>query len=83
MTPKLLRVLLWVATCVPAVVAQDRETKVRSDRERVEAAGNWIYNDLPRGVAEAKQTGIRWPSRNAFSNGSCNCSGASSSPCSR
>jgi serine protease Do len=37
--------------------AQDRETKVRNDRKNVEEAGRWIYNDLPKGIAEAKKTG--------------------------
>lgn len=36
---------------------QDRETKVREDRKSVEAAGKWIYDDLPRGFAEAQRTG--------------------------
>src|SRR5438477_4247795 len=40
-----------------SVTAQDRETKVRNDRKNVEEAGRWIYNDLPKGIAEAKQTG--------------------------
>lgn len=33
--------------------AQDRETKVRGDRERVEADERWIYNDLPRAMEAA------------------------------
>jgi hypothetical protein len=37
--------------------AQSREDQVRNDRKKVEAAGFWIYNDLPKGVAEAKKTG--------------------------
>lgn len=37
--------------------AGDRETKVRNDRKEVEADDYWIYNDLDRGLAEAKQTG--------------------------
>jgi hypothetical protein len=36
---------------------QSREQKVRADRQKVEADGYWIYNDLPRGFAEAKRTG--------------------------
>ena len=36
-------------------LAQDRATKVRNDRARVEGAGFWIYNDLPKGLAEAKR----------------------------
>ena len=34
-------------------------------------------------LADTKQIGTRWPSRNAFSNGACSCSGVISSPCSR
>jgi hypothetical protein len=37
--------------------AQEREKKVRHDRQSVEEAGFWVYNDLPRGIAEAKKTG--------------------------
>jgi len=37
--------------------AQDRRTKVLEDRAEVEADGYWIYNDLPRGIEEAKKTG--------------------------
>jgi serine protease Do len=40
-----------------AVHAQTREEKVRADRKKVEADGYWVYNDLPRGFAEAKRTG--------------------------
>lgn len=35
----------------------DRETKVRGDKERVAAMDSWIYDDLPRGIEEAKKTG--------------------------
>src|SRR5438876_9523660 len=37
--------------------AQTREDKVRNDRKKVEAEGFWIYNDLPKGFAQAKKTG--------------------------
>jgi hypothetical protein len=37
--------------------AQTREQKVRADKAKVEAAGFWIYNDLPKAFAEAKETG--------------------------
>jgi hypothetical protein len=37
--------------------AQTREQKVLADRKKVEADGYWIYNDLPKGLAEAKTTG--------------------------
>jgi len=38
-------------------LAQDRETKVRGDKTKVEGAGFWIYNDLPKGIAEGRKTG--------------------------
>lgn len=50
----MLIVLLMLPT---SVTAQTREEKVRDDRKKVEADGYWIYNDLARGVAEAKQSG--------------------------
>ncbi|MFN8854159.1 MAG: Trx7/PDZ domain-containing (seleno)protein [Planctomycetaceae bacterium] len=34
-----------------------RQQKVLADREKVLAEGFWIYNDLDRGLAEARQTG--------------------------
>jgi hypothetical protein len=36
---------------------ESREEKVRNDRTRVEAAGWWIYHDLPKAFEEAKATG--------------------------
>jgi hypothetical protein len=38
-------------------VAQTREQKVRGDKAKVEAAGFWIYNDLPKAFAQAKESG--------------------------
>jgi len=40
-----------------AAIAQTREQKVRGDKAKVEAAGFWIYNDLPKAVSEAKSSG--------------------------
>ncbi len=37
--------------------AEDRETKVRRDKQQVEADGFWIYGDLSKGLDEAKRTG--------------------------
>ena len=37
--------------------AEDRKAKVLHDRAEVQAAGNWIYNDLTQGCAEASRTG--------------------------
>ena len=34
-----------------------RDQKVREDREKVEKTGYWVYNDMAKGFAEAKQTG--------------------------
>ncbi|HEY8503233.1 MAG TPA: Trx7/PDZ domain-containing (seleno)protein [Gemmataceae bacterium] len=34
-----------------------REQKVRQDRQKVEREGFWIYNDLPKAFAEARETG--------------------------
>jgi serine protease Do len=49
---------LVTAVLTLAAFAQNpREDKVRNDRAKVEAAGVWIYNDLPRAFAEAKKTG--------------------------
>ncbi len=48
---------LALALAAPAAAQTPREKKVRDDKAKVEAAGYWIYNDLPRAFAEAKQTG--------------------------
>lgn len=34
-----------------------RDEKVREDKQKVEAEGFWIYNDLEKGFAEAKKSG--------------------------
>ena len=47
--------LLAAATTLNA--AEDRRERVLNDRKEVEAAGHWIYNDLPKGFAEAARTG--------------------------
>jgi hypothetical protein len=50
--------VLGVCLAVAAPVhAQTREEKVRADRRKVEADGFWIYNDLAKGMAEAKESG--------------------------
>lgn len=48
----LLVALSWSMT----LTAQERELKVRGDKERVEGDGYWIYNDLPGGIERAKQS---------------------------
>jgi hypothetical protein len=37
--------------------AQDRDTKVRNDREQFQEDRNWIYNDLPKALAAAGELG--------------------------
>lgn len=58
----MLRLLLTFALLLglagpAAAQVPPREKKVRDDKARVEAAGYWIYNDLPKALAEAKATG--------------------------
>jgi hypothetical protein len=48
--------LLGLILAGPAA-AQTREEKVQADRKKVEAEGFWIYNDLSKGLAEARKTG--------------------------
>lgn len=40
-----------------AALAQTRDEKVRADRAEIGDSELWIYNDLPRGYAEARKTG--------------------------
>jgi serine protease Do len=39
------------------VQAQDRDTKVRNDRQTFKASKDWVYNDLGEGVRVAKASG--------------------------
>lgn len=55
MLSRLLIVLLISLLAAPSGSAADRETKVRGDKKQVESAGFWIYNDLPRGIAQANE----------------------------
>jgi len=50
-------VLLLVLLPFFASAAENRDTKVLNDRTDVLSGGRWIYNDFPKGVAEAKLTG--------------------------
>lgn len=51
--------LLLCAALLPAAdpPPNPREKKVRDDKVKVEKDGFWIYNDLPKGLAEAKKEG--------------------------
>ena len=53
----LLSAILLIAVATITAHAQTREEKVRKDREKVEAEGFWIYNDLPAGFEKARSTG--------------------------
>ena len=48
--------LIFLLTAATAS-AQTRDEQVRNDRKKVEAAGFWMYNDLPGAFQKAKQTG--------------------------
>ncbi len=48
---------VFVAAAGSVLQAQDRRTHVLNDRTEVEAAGDWIYNDLEQGRAEARKPG--------------------------
>ncbi|MCB9951984.1 MAG: thioredoxin family protein [Planctomycetaceae bacterium] len=50
-------VLLFVGAMLQAEEKKTREQKVREDKERVEAEGFWMYNDIPGAIAEAKKSG--------------------------
>ncbi|HEX3151279.1 MAG TPA: Trx7/PDZ domain-containing (seleno)protein [Gemmataceae bacterium] len=54
LTLPLALVLVAVAVAQPKI---SREQKVQDDRKKVEAEGFWIYNDLPKGLTEAKKSG--------------------------
>src|SRR5689334_18326588 len=49
--------LLVAALAALAVAGEDREKKVRDDKSKVGAMESWIYDDLPRGIEEAKTSG--------------------------
>jgi len=49
--------IIALATDLALAQQPTREQKVRGDKAKVEAAGFWIYNDLAKGVAEAKKSG--------------------------
>ena len=45
-----------VSAVVSAFAAEDRRERVLNDRKEIEASGQWIYNDLPKGLVEAART---------------------------
>lgn len=54
---RLLLSLIVVGLFPALATCQTREEKVRGDKVKVEREGYWIYNDVSRAFAEAKQTG--------------------------
>jgi serine protease Do len=48
--------LAWSISSV-AIAQQTREEKVRADKQKVEAEGFWIYNDLDKAYGLARETG--------------------------
>ncbi len=42
---------------MPLNAKEDRATAVRNDKKTVEGGGEWIYEDLEKGIAEAGKTG--------------------------
>ena len=48
---------LLTGLLITGALAQDRKTKVLNDRQKVETAGFWIYNDLAKGFQTAQRTG--------------------------
>src|SRR5919199_102976 len=49
-------VLILLSSPLPAQ-AQDRDTKVRNDRQAFQGSKDWIYNDLQEGIRAAKFSG--------------------------
>jgi len=58
MSAKTAAILLLLSLSILLAHATDpSEAKVEADRDTVLQIGTWIYNDLAKGMAEAKQTG--------------------------
>ena len=50
--------LVGLLVMTATVQAQNkRDTKVKEDRQNVSELRDWIYNDLPAGIREAKRNG--------------------------
>jgi len=46
---------LLFACALAAAAPNERETKVRQDKERMDADDFWIYNDLEKGMLAARR----------------------------
>lgn len=49
--------LVTAAPILAQSTAQKRAAKVRNDRQAMLADKTWIYNDMSKGLAEARKTG--------------------------
>lgn len=54
MRPSPLALALLFTVFASTALAQDRDTKVRNDRQAIAGDDSWIYNDLARGVKLAR-----------------------------
>src|SRR5689334_22468897 len=52
--PRLLLALGLLLVAVDRLPAQDRDTKVRNDKQAFQGSTDWIYNDLNEGIRAAK-----------------------------
>ncbi|MBT3268495.1 hypothetical protein HN371_15165 [Candidatus Poribacteria bacterium] len=53
-----LAILCSLTLSLRAAEPMTRADQVRGDKTDVEDAGLWIYNDLEKGIAEAKSNGM-------------------------
>jgi hypothetical protein len=56
-TPLVLTALSLAIAFAAPLASQDRESRVRKDLEDIVAGGKWFYNDLERGIEDAKKSG--------------------------
>lgn len=54
MTRHLMQAICFIFVAYTAAFAQDRDTKVRNDRERFLDSDFWIYNDLAAAKRSAR-----------------------------
>lgn len=48
--------IFFIGTAV-SHAAENRDAKVRNDKNHVEASGQWIYNEFDRALEEGQRTG--------------------------
>ena len=47
---------VFVSAALGVATAGERDKLVNGDKEAIAGAGTWIYNDLPKAFAQAKQS---------------------------